>query len=60
MSKERNHTDYHIRNIDQQVLDTLLRIEELLIKKQEPAFIVQPELPVVTEEAPKPKRRFGK
>ena len=30
MSQERNHTDYHLRNIDQQVLDALLRIEEIL------------------------------
>jgi hypothetical protein len=44
MSIERPHTDYHLRNLDQQTLDALLRIEAILtrafpepIAKEEPA-----------------------
>jgi hypothetical protein len=49
---ERTHKPYHERNLDQQVLDALLRIEEILAR-------AYPE-PVAVEEKPAPKKRFGK
>ena len=30
---DREHTQYHLRSLDQQILDALLRIEELLSPK---------------------------
>lgn len=42
---ERTHKEYYLRTIDQQMLDALLRIEEILLRAH-PA-------PVVIEPAPK-------
>jgi hypothetical protein len=43
MTMEREHTPYHERRLEQQMLDALLRIEELLTTKKSPA--VQPVQP---------------
>lgn len=42
--KYRDHAPYHERNLDQQILDTLMRIEELLTPKAPEATQAAPEL----------------
>jgi hypothetical protein len=49
MSIERKHTDYHLRSMDQQKLDALLRIEEILARAfpdpRKETTVVEPVVP---------------
>lgn len=51
---EREHKPYYVRRIDQQILDALLRIEELLNRPKAPAAV---ELAPAADIAPKAKRK---
>lgn len=62
---ERAHRPYHERRVDQQILDALLRIEDLLIKRENPAVVLasgplaslQNSANQLPEDKPKGKRR---
>lgn len=58
-NRQRPHDQHHQRTLEQQMLDALLRIEELLQKPEETAVEV-PKKPASTKPEAKPARRVDR
>jgi hypothetical protein len=59
-NRERPHIEPHIRSLERQALDCLLRIEELLIYQNRPSATVGQQAPAPATKAaePKPKSKW--